>query len=216
MSNESITTHANDSCGRADVLRDYAFDELNAADRKVFEQHLGECGECAAELDRLQLTTAALRMLPDQEIPQRIAFVSDAVVEPSQWSWLSGFWNSGTRLGFASACVLALAILVFSFHRPEAAMTAGQVMPASTATSQQMQEAVNRAVNEAVNQAVSKVRADDAQILQAALDTADRKHDKEHQALMVAMEESMTVLQKRLSTYTVLASADAARMGGGQ
>jgi len=41
------------------------------------EQHLAACGDCALELDQLRLTTAALRTLPDREIPQRIAFVSD-------------------------------------------------------------------------------------------------------------------------------------------
>src|ERR1700761_9329402 len=91
-------------CTRAEALRDYAFDELPVEERLAMEQHLAGCAECALELDRLHLTTAALRTLPDREIPQRIAFVSDRVFEPSAFR---RFWNSGARLGFASACMLS-------------------------------------------------------------------------------------------------------------
>src|SRR6267154_2129862 len=94
-------------CDRGEALRDYAFDELPAGERPEMEQHISDCTGCAAELDRLRLTTAALRILPDREIPQRIAFVSDKVFAPSPVvRFLGGFWNSAARLGFASACVL--------------------------------------------------------------------------------------------------------------
>ena len=75
------------TCNRIDEVRDYAFDEGfdkgNGSARAFFQQHLAACEHCAQELDRLQFTTAALRVLPDREIPQRIAFVSDKVFEPS-------------------------------------------------------------------------------------------------------------------------------------
>ena len=41
--------------------------------------------------------------LPDEEIPQRIAFVSDRVFEPSWWQTV---WRSGPAMGFASAVLL--------------------------------------------------------------------------------------------------------------
>src|SRR5580704_466663 len=107
-----LSTDSNPSCARAEALRDYAFDELTQDERRAMEQHLTGCGACATELDQLRLTAAALRTLPDREIPQRIAFVSDRVFEPSAWR---RFWNSGARLGFASACVLAAALLVSSW-----------------------------------------------------------------------------------------------------
>src|SRR5579862_872358 len=88
-----------------EALRDYAFGELPAERHPELERHLGICGECATELDRLRLTTAALRTLPDREMPQRIAFVSDKVFEPSPVTrFFAGWWNSAARLGFASAC----------------------------------------------------------------------------------------------------------------
>ncbi len=111
LSNDSSSSSS--PCARAEALRDYAFDELSANERQAMDQHLAGCGDCALELGRLQLTTAALLTLPDREIPQRIAFVSDRVFEPSAFR---RFWNSGARLGFASACVLSLALIVSAWH----------------------------------------------------------------------------------------------------
>jgi anti-sigma factor RsiW len=48
-------------------------------------EHLKTCGSCQEEWARLQLTYAALRSLPDEEVPRRIAFVSDKVFEPKWW-----------------------------------------------------------------------------------------------------------------------------------
>jgi anti-sigma factor RsiW len=99
------------NCTNAELLRDYAFDEIPAAERPAFERHLAACAECAAELDRLQLTTAALRILPDREPPQRIAFVSDRVFAPSR------IWNLAPWFGFASAAVMAVLLAVNIYHR---------------------------------------------------------------------------------------------------
>lgn len=105
------------TCDRLEELRDYALDEMAGPARPAMEQHIGSCGECAMELDRLRATASALRMLPDREIPQRIAFVSDKVFEPSRAArWFGGIWNSAARLGFASACLLAVALLVSAWH----------------------------------------------------------------------------------------------------
>src|SRR5580692_6166874 len=126
-------------------LRDYAVGELPAARQPGLEQHVNACEDCAAELDRLRITTAALRMLPDREIPQRIAFVSDKVFEPSPVSrFFGGFWNSAARLGFASACVLGAALIVSAYHRPAEVRTV--VQAANTDVSRQVNDAVTKAV----------------------------------------------------------------------
>ena len=78
-------------------------------------------------MDRLRVTQTALFSLRDEEIPQRIAFVSDKVFEPSPWRrWLSAFWGSSARLGFASAAMLSTALVVSALtgrlpHRPSSA-----------------------------------------------------------------------------------------------
>ena len=72
-------------------LKDYFLQELPNPQRREVEGHLTRCPACREELDRLHLTQAALFSLRDEEIPQRIAFVSDKVFEPSPWRrWWSG------------------------------------------------------------------------------------------------------------------------------
>lgn len=188
------------ACGQTELLRDYAFDELPASDRITMERHLTECTDCAQELDQLRLTTAALRMLPDREIPQRIAFVSDKVFQPSP---LARFF--GARLGFASACVLAAALVVFAYHRPAPQQMAVSAPAVKSAD-------VSKQVDEAVAKAVAQVREEDAKMTQTALAAYDRKN----RAQWVALEESFSVLQKRVNTDTILASSSIPLSGAGQ
>src|SRR5579871_2035386 len=160
----------------SEALRDYAVGELAEDQKPALEEHLAVCGECVDELDQLRVTTAALRMLPDREIPQRISFVSDKVFEPSAVSrvW-GGFWNSAARLGFASACILGGALVVSAYHRPTEVRTVVQAANVD----------VSRQVNEAVTKAVAQVQAEDARTIEAM----DRKYQREYQTRMVAVEE---------------------------
>lgn len=106
------------SCSPFD-LRDYFLQELDAPQRRLVESHVKTCSGCRVELDRLQLTESALLTLREEEIPQRIAFVSDPVFEPSPVRrFFSDFWGSTARLGFGSAVMLSAALVVFAFHRP--------------------------------------------------------------------------------------------------
>jgi anti-sigma factor RsiW len=121
------------SCSPFD-LKDYFLQELADPQRRQVEAHVKSCQPCREELDRLRLTEAALFALRDEEIPQRIAFVSDPVFEPSPWRRaLSAFWNSGARLGFASAAMLSAALVVFALQRPAPAPVVN-VAPASAQT----------------------------------------------------------------------------------
>jgi anti-sigma factor RsiW len=106
------------SCSPFD-LRDYFLQELPDKDRRQVEAHVRNCLPCREELDRLGMTQAALFSLRDEEIPQRVSFVSDAIFEPSPWrrAW-TGLWNSAARLGFASAAMLSAALVVYSVTRP--------------------------------------------------------------------------------------------------
>src|SRR5205807_4315819 len=106
------------SCSPFD-LKDYFLRELPDPHQREVEVHVSCCPVCREELDRLQLTGAALFSLRDEEIPQRIAFVSDKIFEPSPWrrGW-AAFWGSGARLGFVSAAMLSVALLVSAVMRP--------------------------------------------------------------------------------------------------
>ena len=84
------------SCSPFD-LRDYYLKELTDPQQRQVESHVKDCSACREELERLRLTQAALFSLRDEEIPQRIAFVSDPVFEPSVLG--AGGRRSGDRLG---------------------------------------------------------------------------------------------------------------------
>ena len=142
------------SCSPFD-LKDYFLQELPSAQRVRVEAHVKNCLGCREELERLQLTVAALFSLRDEEIPQRIAFVSDQIFEPSPLRrWFSGFWGSTARLGFASAAMLSASIIYFAATRPApapgrtAVATVAAVTPSPREIDQQIQQAVSKAVAE--------------------------------------------------------------------
>lgn len=193
------------SCDR---LHDYALDELSGPDRTAFEQHLASCAECAMGLGALELTTAALRAVPDREIPQRIAFVSDKIFKPSPWS-IRRFLNGG--LGFASACVLAAALVFSAYHR-----TPANNQPANNQKDQLTRAEVTQQIDTAVTKAVAQVRDEDARTTEAALKAADERHAKEYRDLMVSMDENMSILEKRMNANMLFAANDAARFGARQ
>jgi anti-sigma factor RsiW len=106
-------------------LKDYFFGELPDQDRRTVEAHLAACSGCREELDALGFTRSALLTVREEEPPRRIAFVSDKVFEPSLWRRL---WNSGAKLGFASAAMLSAAIV---FHAVQARPVVANVPVAS-------------------------------------------------------------------------------------
>ena len=140
------------SCSPFD-LKDYFLQELPSPQRVQVEAHVKTCLTCREELERLQLTGAALFSLRDEEIPQRIAFVSDQIFEPSPLRrWFSGFWGSTARLGFASAAMLSASIFYFAATRPAPApdRPAVTTMAAVTPTPQEVQQQIQQAVSKAV------------------------------------------------------------------
>jgi hypothetical protein len=145
------------SCSPFD-LRDYFLKELADPQQRQVESHVRTCQPCREELERLQLTGAALFSLREEEIPQRIAFVSDEVFEPSPWRRaLAAFWGSGARLGFASAAMLSTALVVFSLTRP--APVAPVVMPAPVAVNTVSDAGMQARIDSAVARAVAEVDA---------------------------------------------------------
>ena len=140
------------SCSPFD-LKDYFLRELPSPQRLQVEAHVEACVSCKEELDRLQLTEAALFTLRDEEIPQRIAFVSDQIFEPSPVRrWFSAFWSSGARLGFASALMLSVSLIYFAATRPAPAPVrpAAPTMAAGAPSPEQVQQQIQQAVAQAV------------------------------------------------------------------
>jgi anti-sigma factor RsiW len=139
------------SCSPFD-LKDYFLRELPSPQRVLVEAHVESCAACREEVERLQLTEAALFSLRDEEIPQRIAFVSDQIFEPSPLRrWFSGFWGSTGRLAFASAAMLSASIIFFAATRPAPApdRTAVPTMAAVAPSPQEIQQQIQQAVAKA-------------------------------------------------------------------
>ena len=144
------------SCSPFD-LRDFYLKELTDPEKRQVEMHMKGCAFCREELDRLRLTEAALFSLREEEIPQRIAFVSDKIFEPSPWrrAW-SGFWGSAARLGFASAAMVSTAIVVFALTRPAPAPAVHVAAPTPAISAAEIQQRIQSAVDQAV--AVTEAR----------------------------------------------------------
>jgi len=146
------------TCSSVD-LKAYVLGEMPESEKALVAGHVRECASCGEEMERLSLTHLALVSLRDEEVPRRIAFVSDKVFEPAAWRrWWAAFWGSAARLGFASAAMLSIAIVVFALTRPApqppglAAVrgpAAAATAPLSEAEMQaRIQDAVQKAVHE--------------------------------------------------------------------
>lgn len=184
------------SCSPFD-LRDYLFGELAEPDRRQVEGHVHSCTHCNEDLERLRLTHSTLLALRDEEVPQRIGFVSDKVFEPSpvRRAWRS-LWGSSPNLGFASAAMLSAALVIFAFFRPAAVISVPVVNQAKI--EQQVSERVTAAVVKAVNESEARQASKTVALLAAA----EQRFDEQRQGDRANMEnlaQSIVVLQKQVN-----------------
>jgi anti-sigma factor RsiW len=110
----------------------YALGEVAAKERREAEAHAATCEGCRGELAHVRLTVDTLSALREEEVPRRIAFVSDKVFEP-RW------WETFLRPSFAAACVIAAAIVMHGYMMRPAPVD-------SAAIQAQVNQAVGRAV----------------------------------------------------------------------
>jgi anti-sigma factor RsiW len=183
------------SCSPFD-LQDYFLKELPPLEALQVEDHIHQCPGCREELDRLRLTEVALFSLRDQEIPQRIAFVSDKIFEPS-WvrRWFSALWGSAGRLGFASAAMLSAALVFSSVNRPAPATGQDRVVIRPTVTTgpsaAEIQARIDAAVAKAVDQAVTQ--SEKTKQLLAAL----RREKEQAEAQLFRVAGDLEISKKR-------------------
>ena len=193
------------SCSPYD-LRDYLFAELTPAQQGEIRLHLKSCAPCTTELDRLSSTHAALLTVRDEEMPQRIAFVSDKVFEPSPVRrWFAGFWTSAGRLGFVSSAMLAAAILVHAFrplpisptvhNSAQSAITQAEIDrrirdAVASRVDAQVKAQVESKVTAAVAQAVADTEARAQKRTNNLLAAAEKRLDLERWALTVQTEQN--------------------------
>jgi len=121
----------------------YVLRELGQDAHREAEAHLATCSICHEEVATLRLTLDTLSTLREEEIPRRIAFVSDKVFEP-RW------WQRAFSPTFAAGALVAVAILIHGALRP------GQAQ-----------------VDAAVTRAVSQVEARHTQEMQVMFEQLD-------------------------------------------
>jgi anti-sigma factor RsiW len=189
-------------------LKDYFLKELPAASRRPVEDHLRACPACREELDRLRLTEAALFALRDEEVPRRIGFVSDEVFEPARWRrWWGAFWGSTARLGFASAAMLSIAILVHGFVRPAPPVQFAS-RPAAVAASVSPAE-VQSLIQAAVAQSVSESEARQAQKTEKLVNDFLRR-DQQQRTMLARAEDLNHYMERRDNAGKIAAYRTAA------
>ena len=186
------------SCSPFD-LRDFYLKELTDPQQRQVESHVKDCSACREELERLRLTQAALSSLRDEEIPQRIAFVSDPVFEPSRAQrWWAALWGSSGRLGFAGAAMLSAALLISALT-----WTAGRGPAAGLSSSE-----IDSRIQQAVYASEARQTAKTTQLVH---DLA-QKADTEHQLRLVAENDAeytrkqKYALEKSLNEWVTPAS----------
>jgi hypothetical protein len=144
------------SCPNYD-WKGYALGELDKHARAEAEAHAATCESCREVLAATRLTLDALSTLREEEVPRRIAFVSDKVFEPRWWQRI---WNPT----FAAACVVAAAILVHGF--------VGFAHPPADPAAIQAQ------VNSAVTKAVADSEARQSQRFAEALEFVQKQNNQ--------------------------------------
>jgi anti-sigma factor RsiW len=189
------------SCSPFD-LRDYFFGELSPAERSATETHLSACLHCREELAKLSdLRTVLTSAVPDEEPPRRIGFVSDKVFEPRWWQRI---WNSGPRLGFAGAALLALAIVVHGIlahpTAPAPPVTARVTAPAAVLDNAAMQAEVERRVQAEVAKAVADRESQQFEKVLGVVNAKLQKVENRNNRDLVLIREYLERLDKRNAT----------------
>lgn len=190
------------NCGSFDLTA-YQFGEATPADRRAIEAHVRTCEACASELERLNFTQAALLSgVRDEEMPRRIAFVSDKVFEPK---WYQRLWST-PQWGFASAGLLAAA-MVFHATRPvQPAVATGQ--PRMIVEQQQQQAAQPPIDTQAIiAKAVAEAEARNEKRTRLLLAEVERRHEAERLEMMATVNASFVELSKRFNNAVKMTAA---------
>jgi anti-sigma factor RsiW len=193
------------SCAPFD-LRDFVLGELPANAGQAVEQHAAGCAACRLELERLRATETALFALREEEPPRRIAFVSDKVFEPSWWQ---RFWQSGPKLGFASAAMLSAAILTYTFFQPAPVAPAPVVDNAVIA--ERVEAELTHRLPAAVASAIADLEAQQQERLVKAVAEVEKKNEFQRRADLVAVEANFHVLRQQMNRMYVASSELGAR-----
>lgn len=181
------------NCSSED-LKAYFLGELSSRDKAPVEDHVRGCQSCSEELERLKLTHTALLALEEEEVPRRISFVSDKVFEPR---WYETIWRSGPAMGFASAVILAAAILVHGFTVQGFARPAAAVTP--TVDTAQIEQRIEREVNARLDAAQAKQATE----FEKVLDATEKRFESRRQADLATVQQAAKYYEQKMSRWEI-------------
>jgi len=114
------------SCDTVELVSSYLDGQLQPGELDIVVDHLGECRDCIAEFHQLKEIRAALRTLPNLEIPERL--LPDTHPGEQLSAYLDGQLDTGehdfvlSHIDFCTDCRLEL-------HELDAARTAIRSLP---------------------------------------------------------------------------------------
>ncbi len=181
----------------------FVLQEVPPAERRRMEEHLKGCAACRQEVEALGLTIVAVRQLPQQPIPRRLAFVSDPVFELPWWKRLIRM--PAPAWGFASALVIAGAILAHGMLAPPAPPSAVARLDAAAverAVEAELERQLPARLEAAVRAQIAPAMAE----METRLAAFERRVEAERRADLRDVTAAFELLQKRINNV-YLASA---------
>jgi anti-sigma factor RsiW len=202
----------------------YALGELSAAETAECDRHALTCERCRTELARYKATVTNLRrMLPQVEPPRRIVFAPEPAAR--EVSWWRRMWQPSPQWGFASAGVLALAIVAHGLlARVPATPAPAQAAQIEARIHREAQKEVNRLLPGALDATLKTTMQTRLQEqLRPALASFQHQLSQEEQLHLAGLEQRRDADQKalryafeRLDRKINYAMLSASRPQGGQ
>ena len=172
----------------------YVLEEVPREELASYQQHASQCEDCSMELASLRLTRDALLTVRDEEVPRRIAFVSDKVFEPTWWQKL---WASGPKVGFAAAAMLAAAITVHGFATRHGSVGPVQVQAVNAVDAAM----IDKIVAERVEKVVAQIETRQAQKTAEILEAAQKRYSEERKADLINASANYDMVLKQVASF---------------
>jgi len=110
-------------------------------------------------------------------------------------------WRSGPTMGFASALMLAAAILVHGYSRPVVQQSAAQ-----TVDTAKIEREVAARVDAAVAKAVSQTEARQTQQIAKVLDAAEKRIESQRRSDMAVVQQAARYYEQQTARLWVAAN----------
>jgi len=190
---------------RVPDLKAYILGELSPQEQQDVERRLASDPALRDEFERLRLTQTALLSLREEEMPRRIAFVSDKVFTPAWYQRLLDW----PRVALASSAMLAASILIHGFLPGKAPVPVAQA-PVAQPAAVDVKAVVDAAVGKALAESEVRHRRQAASLLAASESRAEAREQENR----LAINRSFEILDRTVKNLRKEVSFASADLGG--